>query len=469
MIPIVLAALLTIPTALVIAQEANPEDGPTTRALAAREDARAWDELTRQKFGNDPAFLQRPYLLADKQRRTVTLKAIATGLRGTEPIEFFLIGPNSSKDYEAIASTLAKPSDIHAALVFLGLPPGRPVDFARQRFWPRGERVRITFHHDEPNPDGTVSRRSIRAEKLLIDRTSRQPLPESAFAFVGSITLPPEPGAPPDATRYFADLGDPGAVASNYNDATTVLDLPVQARQQEVYTTRVLNPESLYLPGQLLEITLELDSPPDQPRLLDLKVNLAGNADLAALRFLTDATPGLADSASAEQFIAAMNSLTRTREPFLTVTPAPEIPLATVRQAYALLQALETPAGIRLEPALPGHPFHQAFTPDERLRNWQDRLWQPTEIIFTTRDGRPLTLLRDFDEHPVAPEGQPRATPRDNPVTSPEQLTQLLAARAPDRRPIAVYAPPSMTYGQLLHWIGPSLNDESVVWIYLDL
>ena len=71
----------------------------------------------------------------------VTLWGEATGVSPDAPIEFLLIPTDSGHDYEALTISFAKPSDIHRALAFIGLKPGKSVDYAAYRYWvSKGER-----------------------------------------------------------------------------------------------------------------------------------------------------------------------------------------------------------------------------------------------------------------------------------------------------------------------------------------
>jgi len=478
----IFSLLLLLPSALSLQPSSVPSSPPSEDSLRQRislalADANALDEKNALRFGTDDNFLLRPGLLADRKSRVITLSAHATGLSGNDPIEFFLIGPASGKDYESLAVSFAKPSDVRAALEFLGMPPGRPVNYAKSHFIPKGERVRMTFRWEEPSPDGNVSQRSARVEELLLLRDpggkpSDRTLPLVGLVFTGGRFLPPE--APGQLPRFLGDLGDPGAIATNYNDPTTVLDFPAFARQSEVYRTRVINPAAQLAPGQPLTITLEPDRQPDAPpRVLDLALTVSGAAtsDLKDLAFtLTPAggTP-LTTSAPAADLLAALTQLaTDHREPFVTVLPSPDLPLSTVRKLYALLSALQTDNGIRLEPPSgisPAHPYFESFLPDEARRDPAKRLWQPVELRLSANG---TATLRDYQDNNLAAPGDPRFTSQDTPIPTPADLETLLAARQDQRRPLAIYAPANLPYQSLLKWTPPALEQDWILWIYLE-
>lgn len=450
-------------------------DARRARLAALREASEAQDAEYRLLYGNDDAFLVRPGLLADRTRRTVTLRGYATGLGGNDPIEFFVIGPASGKAYESLAVSMAKPSDVRAGLEFIGVPPGRGVNYLRNRFFPKGERVRMTFRWRVTEQDGTVSPVTARAEELLLLRgpdgtVSDRTLPLSGLVFTGGVFLPPsEPGG---AERFFADEGDPGSIASNYNEPTTVLDLPVLARQSEVYRSRVVNPAFGLTCATPVEIVLEPErGPADPPRVIDLRLDVEGGPELPALRFtLTDPATGesQATSGSAETVLGVISNLVEAgREPFVQVSPGPALPLGTVRGLYGFLGALQAQAGLRIEPPEDGsgHLFFEAFLPDERFRTPENRVWQPVELRLSP-DG--TAVLRDYSERTLTAPGEARFTFADTPVPDPEALRTLLAERLEQRRPLAIFAQTGLTYGDLLRWTQPAVTSDWIVWVYLE-
>jgi hypothetical protein len=471
---------------LASAQDAPAGGGDNVRREAVRREVREWDARNKSLYETDAGHLVRAGLVADKGAHEVTIKAVATGLGGGnggaggagggEAVVFFLIGPSSSKSYEALAVSFAKPSDVYEALRFVGLPQGRAVNYSRNRFWPRGERVVMRFGWEETSPEGVVSKRSARAEDLLVLRQTKEPLPPTGLVFVGNEGQFVEPlNGGGGGKQYYGDMGDPGSIASNYNDATTVMDLPNLARQSEVYQSRVVNPAYRFKAEQALEVTIKWETP-GVLRVVDVDLNAEGGdgKDLKAVRFTLKGEKTLAEGVDAAGMVDALTRLVAEKEPFVLVHPGEGMTLKTVRQMYVLLESLQTEKGIRLEP--PGEKggekvgweaglFHEAFTPDEGLRDYRKRTWQPVEVHFGA-DGK--VLLRDFEEKAVTAEGEAWATPKDNPVTSPADLKKMLADRAENRKPVAVYAPAGMRYGEMMKWLGPALTGEEVVWVYLE-
>lgn len=112
-----------------------------------------------------------------------------------------------TRTHESLVATEAKPSHIHAALLLIGLEPGKPgwwkidPDDPEGRKWivqpPTGARVSITF--EWTGADGTA--RSALAREWVRDFHTHDLLPEGPWIFGGSMMKPDYSGA----VTYVAD------------------------------------------------------------------------------------------------------------------------------------------------------------------------------------------------------------------------------------------------------------------------
>lgn len=112
-----------------------------------------------------------------------------------------------TRTHESLVATEAKPSHIHAALLLIGLEPGKPgwwkidPDDPEGRKWivqpPTGARVSITF--EWTGADGTA--RSALAREWVRDFHTHDLLPEGPWIFGGSMMKPDYTGA----VTYVAD------------------------------------------------------------------------------------------------------------------------------------------------------------------------------------------------------------------------------------------------------------------------
>lgn len=130
------------------------------------------------------------------------------------PLEFFLVSRNGP-DHETVLKTDARPSDVHAALLMIGLEPGSPVrpDPAGKGWLaPHGPPLRMRASWT--SADGKQIDEP--AERLIRSIETKQPMPPIVFVFTGSKIN--------DRNEYVADLT--GYVASIVNFELTPIDVP---------------------------------------------------------------------------------------------------------------------------------------------------------------------------------------------------------------------------------------------------
>jgi hypothetical protein len=142
----------------------------------------------------------------DKKRRTVTIPCTIAPrklptLKDVYPIEVIACypAPHGQKAHETVVSfTGIKPSDVHAALVGLGLRPGKPA---------RGEGTKaegpeLLVFLEVTGGDGKVRRLPV--EQALVDLKTGKPINGLRWHFTGSAFRQPDPEK--DDKVYGADL-----------------------------------------------------------------------------------------------------------------------------------------------------------------------------------------------------------------------------------------------------------------------
>jgi hypothetical protein len=147
-----------------------------------------------------------PPIKVDKEKKAVLIQAkIAprklAKLTEIYPIEVIAAWPESKggqKAHETVVTIEVKPSDVHKALVELGLKPGLPAKGEGAQA--TGPEVKVSL--DLPGPGGIVRRVAI--EKALVDRRTNKAMPPLKWHFTGSIEKQPDPNKPEKA--YAADL-----------------------------------------------------------------------------------------------------------------------------------------------------------------------------------------------------------------------------------------------------------------------
>ncbi len=421
----------------------------------------AWHAARAETLKGRDDILLAPGLVADRTARRIELRAEATGLSARDPIEFFLVGEDSGHDYEAVAVALARPKDIHDALLFIGMRPGRATDPRAMRFWPRGERVALTL-------DG------IRVETLVYNTREKAPLRAVGLVFIGS-TWVVEDGM--DERRLAADRRDPFSIAANYNEPASLLDVPWQAPQAAVYERQVLNPERLFPDGKLLTVVIEPEYKDGRPRVCELAIEVAvapdadAEAGLDAVRFGIRAgtEPALNGTFALDRAVAAFGKLVADgRDPFVSLSFADGMRLALVHKACGLLQTIDTEQGIRIDAPPEGQLYYKAMVPPAAFRDRAQRSAQPWELHMTRKEGALVASLVKIAEHWDDGADKPRLETNDYAVASPAELCTALERLGPGLPVILVYAPGDATYGDMMAYLRPAMKTHPVVHVFIE-
>ena len=148
-------------------------------------------------------------------------------------LEFFAC-PQGTKEHESVVAVDSSAHLVHAALLAIGLEPGKPVSFDPEYTPASGPRIRVTMRWIDA--DGEP--RDADARNWIRDTRTGRPL-ETDWVFAGSAFWKD----PADGREYYqADGGDLVCV-SNFPTAT--LDLPIESSQSneallfEVHEERV--------------------------------------------------------------------------------------------------------------------------------------------------------------------------------------------------------------------------------------
>lgn len=413
---------------------------------------------------------ERKGVTADRTGCVVRVTARSIRLNPGDAVEFPLITAASGKDYEALAVTGASARDIHDALVFIGLKPGRPTDPSALRFWPKGDRVRMLFHYPDPASGKELQ---VPAERLILDTRTKATLPEDGFVFTGSAWIP-SPSDP--ATRqYAADAYTPNCVVAAYNESTAVLDVPRRAAQHEVYSYLVPNPDFPLPSNQVIQITFSpfFTDGRMHERDLTLAVRPMAGATNApgdpALEYrLTDATgAALTTNLSLNGFLSAIGHQTEQAvTPFLTFIPGADLPLAVLQKLAGLLLSLDTDRGLRLEPPASGDPYLQAFAPNEQHRQREARPVPGTELHLAQTPAGPTGALVFVEAIWKDDDAAPTFRETSVPVRSAADIAPALENR--DIPAVfLVFAPRELPYGDLKPFLQPPLARKMIVYVFL--
>jgi hypothetical protein len=202
-----------------------PTTGPAAAAPAERpgepprpHDTTAESAPPQRDRSAGPAFRELlPGIRVDRDRRLIEFDGhVPINVNDRDTLGDYLVvflecvvtTPRAEKDHETLVVADIRPSNLHAALLAIGLDPGAPGDWEWdrrqvQRVPARGDEVVVTLRWEAPG--GEVIERD--ARELIVNEKTGEHFGGSAWVFAGSIedsqagagALPPEPGPVPDA------------------------------------------------------------------------------------------------------------------------------------------------------------------------------------------------------------------------------------------------------------------------------
>lgn len=407
-------------------------------------------------------------LLADRRERKVIIDAEATGLEAGGVVEFPIIAEHSAHDYEALFISFAKPSDIRAALEFIGIPAGRGVSFKNHVFWPRGERVMVSVEL----PDG----KALPIENMILDerKEGTPPMPAVGFIHAGS-----QLAREGDKVVLAADQEGPGSIASSYNEPTTLLDMPHQAMQGDVYERFIANPRTLVEKEAFVRITLTPEKRPDKypERVVELALQASlppGAAGLSGAVFKL--YPRGADSAKVEEIALAdalkqCRAMLPERDPYVMPDLDESLDVRTAKDLAALLLTLDNPGGIRVDSPKDGQVYYKAFLPDEAWRPRENRPTQPSELRFEEAgDGEVrATLVRIEEIWNEEPDNwRPTLKTYEKILDSPRELPELLEGTGAALPVLFVFATGDTRLGHIMPYLRGVLSTHPNIHIFIE-
>lgn len=388
-----------------------------------------------------------PAVRFDKTTRTVEIDAFSTGIQPESICEFLLIGAGSGHDYEAAFQTRATATEIARAFEAIGTPSGQSVDYTDFRFWPKGE----WFHADvsvagaDPRP----------LESFLADLRTKEPKSRFGFLYVG--------GAPDEGGSNRVDLVGPCSIVPCYNERDTLFDVPFRAAQSDVYEFNVAStnvPPTNAVPAVITFRPESRDGKaPVRVREMDFRIHG---------EFITISGP--TNHFQPAGAIQAVDTIRKTfdQTPYLSVSWEDDVTCASLRQAAALLKAIDTEkTGIRVDAPPAGFPYYQCWIPNEAWRVREDRFSQPCELRFT--EGKPGATLVQIDEEWEEGNLTPKLTPNEFPVSTPNELPALLKAHAPTNLQVLfLFVPGAVPYGTIRPYVDAARASHPLVHIFVD-
>jgi hypothetical protein len=184
-----------------------------------------------------------PHVTFDPASKQVRVEAEALAVEA--PLEFFCV-LNGTSEHESVIRSAAKPSDIHTALLAIGLKPGHPVSFSETlKKWspPAGPPLQMTVEWD--TKDG--KHQSVPAYRLMRDVKTKKTMPALTWVFAGSRQM--------DDGTYAADTT--GYTVSVVNFDLTLIDIPQLASNANETLEWERNPELAPPAGTKVTLLIE--------------------------------------------------------------------------------------------------------------------------------------------------------------------------------------------------------------------
>ncbi len=475
-----LIALVSMLASPLLAQERDPYKTKPVGHEQNQQLAASAYQANLKKYAADTNVLVLPGLVADKKKQRVEVMAESTKLGPGAPCEFTVVAEASDHGYETKLIAFAQPSAVHQALMFIGQEPGESMDPDALRFWARGECFVVGIVQSNEPP--------FRIEKLFIDRRTGKTLPEEGFRFVGSrrVSAPGKPGE----NVYGADLYQPMAIVSLFNSTYSVLEVPYTAKKADVYQNTSVNPEHPLSEGAIFTLVIEPANKGGGKRARDLALhvksvkspdttNATGPEQLSSLRFqLKEADTVLNTKPGLGSVLEAMGPLDRKQlDYFLTVSFGDEVDLGSIQALTKILAIIDSERGIRIDPPPIGQLHYRAFTPDRDLLDREARMYHPWELALSVKDGAVSGKLLRIDSVYRNGSSKSELEITELSVAGPQDLRKELATEAErtaktrslSKLPvIMVFAPASLTYGQLIKFLEPALPTHKAVHVYVD-
>jgi len=420
-----------------------------------------------KKYSGRENFMVRPGLLADKTGRVI--RVAAESLRQSEgsPVEFPLVTANSGKDYEAHAVSFASALDVHHALEFIGLKPGHGADAGNLQFWPRGDRVAVTFHYQAPVD---TNRLHVPAGRLTLDTRTKKSLPENGFVFTGSELV--EVTEPTTTKVYAADAFTPNCIISHYNERATVLDVPRRDSQNAVYSYQVPNPAFLLPSNQLIEITFEPYYKDSLTHAFDFMLVVAPgsatNTDDLVYNLQDKTGQPVNTNSTFNGLLACLERFSGDgQEAFVTFQPDDALSIAALQKVARLLDKLDTERGIRVEAPLKGHPYFRAFLPNEQHRKREERPSVAAELFLENAGGGVTGTLVLVSMEWKGQDTAPTFSETRVPLPRADKLIPALIAQEEVPAVILIFVQPSMKYGAFREFIAPLLQRKMILYVFI--
>jgi hypothetical protein len=192
--------------------------------------------------GDSPKVGKLPHVEFDAARKQVRVECEM--LACDAPLEFFCC-VKGTNDYEAMIRSEVKPSNLHLALLAIGLKPGQPLQYseaAKRWIPPQGPPLQIMMEYEK---DG--KKVSVPSWTWMREAKSKKTAPAFTWVFAGSRVMPDG--------KYAADVT--GYLVSIVNFDLTVIDVPELKSSSNELLEWERNPDTTPKAGTKVTMVIE--------------------------------------------------------------------------------------------------------------------------------------------------------------------------------------------------------------------
>jgi hypothetical protein len=151
----------------------------------------------------------------------------------------------------------------------------------------------------------------------------------------------------------------------------------------------------------------------------------------------------------------------------VTISFDDRLSLRLVRDVCREVSGVETEKGMHVELPPVGQLYYRAFLPDESTRVRENRPTQPWELKLTKTGTTVSGTITRIEEVWRDDSLKPNLVPTDFAVATPDAMLQVLREKGPGMPVILVFAPPELTYGELMRFVGPCVKTHGTIHVYL--
>lgn len=299
-----------------------------------------------------------------------TFWTTATGVDENTALEFFIVGKNSDRAYEAMFVLEESVDDFCRNLEKAGFPRGKPIDSERCRLWPTGPEIAI-----EPS----------------LGKFVKSNLPEGIkmpkMIYTG--------GTRDEKNRCLAGETMPGAVFALYDCSQSPLQLNGSFEQSVAYgwhtSLKTLKK------GTRQQFTLTWD---DKTRPQEVNLEFRPGNLVLVLKTLKE----MSEKGEVDALVSFSGELTATE----------------AKAAAEALQIIDSPR-VKINGSKNGSLFYRAFLPLVKWQDRQERLTQPFELTLEENGGDKLLFI---DEDWSGDGVDPKLTEKKIDYSETEKYTQ---------------------------------------------